>query len=72
VQKDLGNFVEQVFILRNARGVEFLGNLERHVSLWRCDVIQKKVIGTLFATGGVVEWRYEKMGFCGIMDIKIR
>ena len=42
---------------------ESMKNLERHVSLLgECDVIQKKMIGTLFDTVGVVELSYGKFG----------
>ena len=30
--------------------------------IFSCDLIQKKVIGTLFDTVGVVEWSYGKFG----------
>ena len=32
------------------------------VAVGECDVIQKKVVGTLFDTVGVVEWSYGKFG----------
>ena len=62
--KELGNFVEQVFILRNARGCGIFGEFgETGVAFGDViEVLKKNVIGTLFDTVGMVEWVMENLG----------